>query len=511
MDKTGKSKIFLWQKTILIILGIFLFFVLLEIGLRLEGFIFLSLQERRNIASIKQKGTYRIMCLGESTTAFGGKDSYPFQLGEVLNQRNTGIKFSVINEGAPGRDTPYILAQLEANLNKYRPDMVTAMMGMNDGDSIMSYEDISISKPLLFLKLFKVYKLTNLLWLQIANKPKEVSSLKSVENKEYTELKQYSSQQTPKPEPVNDDTSVELGFFYKNQGKFDQAEGIFKKAIELEPENHNAYLGLGLCYVEQRKFIPAEDLFKKAIELDSVNSEAYIELGWCYAGQGKFSQAEDLLKKTIERDPKNEGVYLRLGWCYMNQDKHVRAEELFKKAIELNPKNDNAYLGLALCYMNQDKLLSQAEDLLKKSIELKPVKSDSVYGRVATLCEERGKYNLAKKYYKKANELRLEYYNPITRSNYQKLKEILDKRGIRLVCVQYPVRSVEPIKKIFEDQAGVIFVDSERIFKEVIKKEGYKAYFTDMDGGDFGHCTRKGNRLLAENIANVILKEYFNR
>jgi hypothetical protein len=99
----------------------------------------------------------------------------------------------------------------------------------------------------------------------------------------------------------------------------------------------------------------------------------------------------------------------------------------------------------------------------------------------------------------------------MTWHNYQELKRILDKRGIKLVCLQYPVRSIEPLKKIFEDEKGVIFVDNERIFKDALKKTSYKEYFTDMFGGDFGHCTRKGNRLLAENIANVILKEPFGK
>jgi hypothetical protein len=32
-----------------------------------------------------------------------------------------------------------------------------------------------------------------------------------------------------------------------------------------------------------------------------------------------------------------------------------------------------------------------------------------------------------------------------------------------------------------------------------------------MFGGDFGHCTPKGNMLLAQNIADVILGEVFNK
>jgi hypothetical protein len=37
-------------------------------------------------------------------------------------------------------------------------------------------------------------------------------------------------------------------------------------------------------------------------------------------------------------------------------------------------------------------------------------------------------------------------------------------------------------------------------------EESYQGYFRDMFGGDFGHCTPKGNRLLAKNIAQEILK-----
>jgi hypothetical protein len=123
-----------------------------------------------------------------------------------------------------------------------------------------------------------------------------------------------------------------------------------------------------------------------------------------------------------------------------------------------------------------------------------------------------GKSELAKEYAKKTQELRSGYYNPVTANNYHRLKEALDKKGIRLVCVQYPMRSPEPLKKIFQgNEEGIIFVDNEKIFREAVKKYGYKEYFTDMFAGDFGHCTNKGNRLLAENIADVILRECFNR
>ncbi|MDP8298067.1 MAG: tetratricopeptide repeat protein, partial [Candidatus Orphnella occulta] len=148
-----------------------------------------------------------------------------------------------------------------------------------------------------------------------------------------------------------------------------------------------------------------------------------------------------------------------------------RKEEMFKKAIEINPENDRLKAALAISY------------------------------------EERGEYNLAEEYSKKTEKLRTEHYSPITRHDYNRLNEIVTRRGIKHVCVQYPTRSVEPLKRIFDEKGDVIFVNNEKFFKEAVRREGYTEYFVDMLAGDFGHATKKGNRLLAENIANTILKE----
>ena len=107
--------------------------------------------------------------------------------------------------------------------------------------------------------------------------------------------------------------------------------------------------------------------------------------------------------------------------------------------------------------------------------------------------------------------MRSENYPAVTINNYRKLKEILDRKGIKLVCVQYPMRNAEPLRRIFGKDEGVIFVDNESIFKEAVKIGGYKKFFRDMFAGDFGHCTQKGNELLAQNIADVILREVFDK
>jgi len=526
------KKTSLIQKTTLILFGLFLTVIILETGLRIGGFTILSMQEHRNLQSIKQKGLFRIMCLGESTT----QGQYPPYLEEILNQRNIGIKFSVIDKGISCTNIAAILAQLELNLNKYHPDAVVAMMGINDGGSHMPHEVSSASKTMSILKSFKAYKLVRFLWLHIETKFKEVSKRQN-----YAQVGQ-SFKKAVELNPNNDSAYIDLGWFYHSQGKFAEAEQSLKQAIELNPNNDTAYRKLGKVYIYKGQFAESEQLLKKAIELNPNNDSAYIDLGWLYQFQGKFAGVGQSFKKAVELNPNNDSAYIDLGWFYHSQGKFAEAEqslkqaielnpnndvayrelgkayiykgqfaeseEAFNKAIELNPNNDSAYIDLGWLYHSQGKF-AEAEQSLKQAIELNP-NNERLYGSLAMIYCNAGNKELFKKYTKKADSLRNEYPHP---EAYRMLKRILDKRKIRLVCVQYPVRNIEPLKKIFKEETedSIIFVDNEKIFKDAIRKEGYKEYFRDMFGGDFGHCTDKGNRLLAENIANGILKEMFGK
>jgi len=518
------KKFSLKEKIGLIIFGFFLFFVLLEIALRLGGFILLSIQEYRNQQKMKQKGAYRIMCLGESTTA----GSYPVFLEEILNQRKIGIKFSVIDKGISATNTTLIVANLESDINKYHPDMVVAMMGINDKEKYVPYKICVNSRAESFFKSFKIYKLVKLLRLHILAKANRDScNIPGETNLDVEETQAYLSsdeikeacfrliateeslskaiQLSPKDPPVY----LKLGLFYQGQGRLAEAENSFRRVLELDPKNYRAYIELGWVYRKQEEFIQAEELWKKALELDPKSDLAYNALSWLYRKQAKLAQAEAISKKSLEFDPKNRVAYSGLGRLYNRQGKFIQAEESFKKVIELDAKSINAKAELGQFYLEQGKL-TQAEEVFKEVLTLNP-KNIPAFGAMSVIYEKMGKPGLAKKYSKEVIRLGLEYYQPVVVNNYRKLKEILDRKKIRLACMQYPVRNIGPLRKIFEgNDKGIIFIDNEVIFKNALKKNVQAKLFRDMFGGDFGHCTVDGNKLLAENVARVILREVFN-
>ena len=515
----------------------------------------LSLQEHRNRISVAQRGTYRIICVGESTTVVGGRNSYPRQLEDILNRRDIGVKFSVINKGVIGTNTTIILSQLEDYLRTYNPDMVITMMGINDGMNMTPYDDIPTQNIMRLLRSLRTYRFAHLLRLHIANKLREIGIYKPRENPITSE------NSLPAPSLYNDQESLlkesirvaphsrqavydqlewyyrtqreydlaeeilkralkvnagdahaygKLGQFYLTQGLYDEAETMFKKAIKINPENEAPYLELlAWCYALKGEHGASKDIFKRAIEINPENVEAYFGLGWCCWHQGEYESAEEMLTKAVEIDPGNDYMRSELGRYYSFKGEYDKAEEMLQEAIQINPKNYKAYAELSWCYRRQGKY-DMAAEMGKKAIEIDP-ENDWIYGSLGLCYKEWGNTKTAEEYFKKAEELRLEYYNAITRDNYQRLAEILTQRGIKLVCVQYPVRSVEPLKKMFHNRENIIFVDNEKVFKEALSRASYDEYFIDIFGGDFGHCTPKGNALLAENIADVILKEYFHK
>ncbi|MCA9400932.1 MAG: hypothetical protein KC713_04855, partial [Candidatus Omnitrophica bacterium] len=80
-----------------------------------------------------QKNAFQIVCLGESMSASGGDFSYPNQLETILNQAGKDKQFRVVNLSQAGINSVRLVDKMEKYVPKHRPDMVVAMMGINDG------------------------------------------------------------------------------------------------------------------------------------------------------------------------------------------------------------------------------------------------------------------------------------------------------------------------------------------------------------------------------------------
>ena len=528
----------------LILFGIFLSLVIIEVFLRLSAFVYLSWRDYDNKSRGNKDGPakYRILCLGESTTALGGENSYPAQLERVLNKRQTERRFEVINEGIPGTDTFNILSELEYNLYRYKPDMVAVMMGINDTEDSCRYKDgREMAKSL--IRDTKVYSLWKFFEMSLSQEKtlKEIYLKRAgvcLARQRYSRAEEMLKM-AAEIDPGDYQIYVEWGVCYKEEGKFDLAEEMFKKAVRLSGGVFGVYMELAAFYRGLGRYAEAQEALNNSLSIEPRSRLAYTELGWCYSDDGKPAQAEEAFRKVIEFYPDDSSNYMELGrfyrsqrrnneaektflealrfargedvmWAYLElaasykeKGEHREAEDYFKKAISSNPGSDTAYIEFGSYYQGKGDYL-KAEEMFNKALEIKE-NNPEVYNYLGSLNQLLGRGEEAQRYFRREKFLRWQY-KMVTRNNYRKLKRIVLGKDVKLVCVQYPLRLVEGLKLMFDSAQGVVFVDNKEVFKEALKNGSYEDYFEDRFAGDFGHCSPKGNYILAENVAKSILK-----
>ena len=134
---------------------------------------------------------------------------------------------------------------------------------------------------------------------------------------------------TPDQLPLLND----LGFFLLKKGKLEEAERIFKKAVELAPENITALENLGMCFLQQNKNTEVKECFEKIIKIDPENTAALHTLGIALIELEEFEECEKCFRKVLELEPQNIDVSLFLGIC-LEKQKKGKGLDLIKNALK---------------------------------------------------------------------------------------------------------------------------------------------------------------------------------
>jgi tetratricopeptide (TPR) repeat protein len=127
-------------------------------------------------------------------------------------------------------------------------------------------------------------------------------------------------------EPLTTKKEDKLYLFYvrgemaERQKKYDQAEQIFLRALELEPDNAATlnYLGYMLADKGEKgtRLPEALKYIRKAIEEEPTNGAILDSLGWVYYKLGQYELAEENMLHAIARDQSDPTVHDHLGDLY---------------------------------------------------------------------------------------------------------------------------------------------------------------------------------------------------
>ena len=157
----------------------------------------------------------------------------------------------------------------------------------------------------------------------------------------------------------------------QNEGRYREAESIWRQIISIDSNNAIAYFYIGLALRKQGKLEEAIAAYKKAIELDPNDATAYYNMGNALRKQGKLEEAIAAYKKALELDPNYAFAYYNMGNALKRQGKLEEAIASYKKAIELDPNYSFAYNNMGVALRRQGKY-DEAIAAHKKALEIDP-------------------------------------------------------------------------------------------------------------------------------------------
>jgi Flp pilus assembly protein TadD len=151
------------------------------------------------------------------------------------------------------------------------------------------------------------------------------------------------------------------------QGNLDQAESLYREAIQSDAQNLDAMLGLATIAAQRGNAQQAIGFYERALELEPRNPVAQSGL-IAIIGQADPQMSETRLKQLIAREP-SAFLYFNLGNLYARQNLWAPAQGVYFQAYQLQPDNpDYAYnLAVGLEHLNQPKL---ALTYYRKALEL---------------------------------------------------------------------------------------------------------------------------------------------
>ncbi len=546
-------------RLLVLLLGLVVTLAVVEIGIRVAYSLFVRAQYAANLEDLAEgDGVFRILCLGESTTAVAGdvdgrrlvtRTSYPTQLERILEERRPDQRFEVFNYGSMSGTSSVAIERLEAAIPELHPHMVIAMMGIKDTPREELPGLAGLPPWLAELRTVQLAAwLVEEYRLEANRTVTEVETAADIPEgmdgmvrtlRLYTREPRLMDEPPEVYEPILD--RIRVGMYLWYIGRMDRAEAVLRELVE---ETDYGYNALARVLVSAGKYAEAREELELATMLHPEEPFYRIVLADLLTEDGYPEQASALLQASLDQadgfrhpDAARAYIMLSLGDALRAQGDYARAREILENVPNIPGWNEYKPVlmpvemlrafNLGHLYLDMGEY-SLAEAHLKYAIERIPKRHISMFllGQVYAATGEWEKeeairrqtldgaerlaeyFELAKVYRReghrdRAPELVAEAMEriPSLERNYRELYNITQRNGIHLVVMQYPSFSLDLLHAYAPPDPGVTFVDNEHLFDA----DPDRYFFSPTFPNSFSHYTDEGSRLLAEHLADTVL------
>ena len=145
----------------------------------------------------------------------------------------------------------------------------------------------------------------------------------------------------------------------RSEQNLENAEALFRRALDLDPDYALAYAGLCNVYLGKYRLDRRTDHVepaKRACEHALTNApdlaDVHVALGSLLRHTGEYDLAELEFQRAIVLNPEIEPAFYGIGRVYVAQNRHKEAEAIFRYAVDLEPGYWGTHFALGNYYLD---------------------------------------------------------------------------------------------------------------------------------------------------------------
>ncbi len=420
--------------------GLALSFLILELGLRLTGYLMISArevpigQEDRESFLLTKNDTekIRVMAIGDSTTNGGTlplQETYPFMLYDLIQESEFKDMVTVANHGRCEYNSSMTLNQVRHELDDYDPQVILLLTGEADRFNPLGLEEeLEAVSPRVklesFLLNFRVYKLlrgivVNLTYKFIIKDNRMYSNDDFVQNQKNIE-------------------HIFLAFELAQENKIEKAREQLSNVIPVIPEHLMPKLTKNLITE-----------FGPLLEYPQVSQLSYM------IGKQQYAEVVSLSIDYLKGHPyalfdeERDGVIYTLFWA-LDFQSDFSAQDILEEVLKIGEK------------FPKSKSKKLFKDLVKR------LKN---YDKIMKIVDRRREKNI------------------------EEMLKLFKDKEIEVLVLNYPAEFTQANQTLMEQaqKNNLEFIDLRGHFKELIARDGREVWLLDDE-----HPTVEGNRELSK-------------
>jgi len=184
------------------------------------------------------------------------------------------------------------------------------------------------------------------------------------------------------------------------QGKFDEAELILIKAVDLSSGKEKAelYLELADVYEDNEKYLEVISSLKNCLIIDNENEEALNRIWFSIELTEDYDNSIKFHKLLIDKNPYNYLAWHNLAHAYKGLKKYEKSIDAFEYVMAIKETFEAAYIDCASIYFITKKY-TKAIDIYTEVLDITSYQKD-VYFSIAQCYDEMGEYEKSREFYK---------------------------------------------------------------------------------------------------------------